>query len=95
MQVDKGAIKHVMSGANIMAPGLTSPGGSMEEAEEGEVVAIFGEGKVHAMAIGKLLMSTSDMFQAKIKFSREINKGIAIEMLHHLGDALYDYKINK
>ena len=27
VQVDKGAIKHVLSGSHIMAPGLTSPGG--------------------------------------------------------------------
>ena len=26
MQVDKGAIKFVLSGANIMCPGFTSPG---------------------------------------------------------------------
>jgi len=26
-QVDKGAIKHVLSGANVMMPGLTSAGG--------------------------------------------------------------------
>ena len=29
MQVDKGAIRFVISGANIMCPGFTSPGGSL------------------------------------------------------------------
>ena len=29
LQVDKGAIKFILSGANIMAPGLTSPGACM------------------------------------------------------------------
>lgn len=29
MQVDKGAIKFVLSGANIMCPGFTSPGGQL------------------------------------------------------------------
>jgi PUA domain len=30
-QVDRGAIKFVLSGANIMCPGLTSPGGALDE----------------------------------------------------------------
>jgi malignant T-cell-amplified sequence len=29
MQVDKGAIRFVLSGANVMCPGFTSPGGSL------------------------------------------------------------------
>ena len=40
MQVDKGAIKFVLSGANIMCPGLTSPGAKMTKLEEGTVVVI-------------------------------------------------------
>lgn len=31
VQVDRGAIKFVLSGANIMCPGLTSAGGFLEE----------------------------------------------------------------
>lgn len=30
LQVDKGAIKFILSGANIMAPGLKSPGARMD-----------------------------------------------------------------
>lgn len=30
-QVDRGAIKFVLAGANIMCPGLTSPGGALDE----------------------------------------------------------------
>ena len=30
LQVDKGAIKFILSGANIMVPGLTSPGARMD-----------------------------------------------------------------
>ena len=43
VQVDKGAIKFVMSGANIMCPGLTSPGGYLpnENLEKGEPVVCF------------------------------------------------------
>lgn len=31
LQVDRGAIRFVLAGANIMCPGLTSPGGSLDE----------------------------------------------------------------
>lgn len=37
-QVDKGAIRFVLSGANIMCPGLTSPGAEMTDAPKGTVV---------------------------------------------------------
>lgn len=37
-QVDKGAIRFVLSGANIMCPGLTSPGAKMTEVPKGTVV---------------------------------------------------------
>lgn len=61
-QVDKGAIKFVLSGANIMAPGLTSPGGKMTPCEKNSVVAIMAEGKQHALAIGVMKMSTNEMY---------------------------------
>ncbi|KAF5951338.1 hypothetical protein HYC85_009282 [Camellia sinensis] len=62
LQVDRGAIKFVLSGANIMCPGLTSPGGALDDdvAEE-TPVAIMAEGKQHALAIGFTKMSAKDM----------------------------------
>lgn len=42
VQVDKGAIKFVLSGANIMCPGLTSPGARMDTAlPENTIVVSF------------------------------------------------------
>lgn len=42
VQVDTGAIKFVMGGANVMCPGLTSPGGKLEEDfEEGSSLTTF------------------------------------------------------
>lgn len=61
MQVDKGAIKFVFSGANVMCPGLTSAGGKMDDVQKGQIVAITAEGKEHALAIGETLMSTEEM----------------------------------
>ena len=81
MQVDKGGLKFVLNGANVMAPGLTSPGGAMEEVESGKPVQIVGEGKEHAMAIGITTMSTAEI--------NEKNKGFAITNLHVLNDGLW------
>lgn len=62
IQVDRGAIKFVLSGANIMCPGLTSKGARMDVDLPAEtMVAIMAEGKENALAIGWLKMSTEDM----------------------------------
>lgn len=60
-QVDKGAIRFVLSGANIMCPGLTSPGALMTAVDKGTVVAIMAEGKEYALAIGVTTLSTEEM----------------------------------
>lgn len=82
MQVDYGAIKFVLRGSNIMCPGLTSPGGRMEDIPAGTVVQITAEGKEFACGIGLTTMSTKDI--------RESNKGICIENLHTIGDGLWE-----
>ncbi|CUM64763.1 uncharacterized protein PRCAT00002374001 [Priceomyces carsonii] len=85
VQVDRGAIKFVMSGANIMCPGLTSPGAKLpdESLEKDTIVTIYAEGKENALAVGKLTMSTDDI--------KSINKGIGIELIHYLGDGLWNF----
>lgn len=40
LQVDRGAIKFVLSGANIMCPGLTSPGGTLDDEVEAETPVV-------------------------------------------------------
>ena len=45
MQIDKGGIKFIINGANVMCPGLTSAGGKMDEVPENTVVGIYAEGK--------------------------------------------------
>lgn len=84
-QVDKGAIKFVLSGANIMCPGLTSPGAKMtDNVEKDKLVAIMAEGKEHALAIGQMKLSTDEI--------RKINKGVGVETLHYLNDGLWHMK---
>mmetsp|Transcript_6980 Transcript_6980/g.25731 ORF Transcript_6980/g.25731 Transcript_6980/m.25731 type:complete len:184 (-) Transcript_6980:200-751(-) len=85
LQVDSGAIRFVLSGANIMCPGLTSSGAHMEDdIEEDTAVAIYAEGKQHALALGLTKMSTKDM--------KAINKGIGVDNMHHLNDGLWKMK---
>ncbi|CAA3008637.1 malignant T-cell-amplified sequence 1 homolog [Olea europaea subsp. europaea] len=82
LQVDRGAIKFVISGANIMCPGLTSAGGALDDEVEAETpVAIMAEGKQHALAIGFTKMSAKDI--------RNVNKGIGVDNMHYLNDGLW------
>ncbi|ORX84777.1 hypothetical protein K493DRAFT_291721 [Basidiobolus meristosporus CBS 931.73] len=82
LQVDRGAIKFVLSGANIMCPGLTSPGARMDVSlPEDTVVAIAAEGKENILAIGHTKMSTDDI--------KSKNKGIGVDNIHYLGDCLW------
>lgn len=82
LQVDKGAIKFVVKGANIMCPGITSAGGSIPESLPVDTpVQIMAYGKQLPLAIGITKMSTDDM--------KSINNGIAVEVLHSLGDGLW------
>lgn len=83
VRADKGAIKFVLSGANVMCPGLTSKGATLhDELGEGEPVAVMAEGvEDEAMAVGVMVLSTADV--------RGVNKGIAVELTHYLNDGLW------
>lgn len=97
VQVDRGAIKFVLSGANIMhvslrrrltnrCPGLTSKGARMEDdIPMDAIVAVMAEGKEHALAVGLMKMSSGDI--------RSVNKGIGVETLTYLGDPLWQLKL--
>ena len=67
LRIDRGAIRFVLSGATLMTPGLTSPGGRLpnapedaekrygdKELEKGEVVVVEAEGKENACFVGVL-----------------------------------------
>ncbi|KAF2762038.1 translation machinery-associated protein 20 [Pseudovirgaria hyperparasitica] len=98
LRIDRGAIRFVLSGASLMVPGLTSPGGRLpgeavadggsdfrygkEELDEGDVVVIEAEGKETACFVGQLAMGTADMKTKK--------KGQACRAGHYLGDGLWN-----
>lgn len=83
VQVDRGAIRFIISGANVMAPGLTSAGGRLPEnrLEKGTIVAIDSQGKSTQVSVGALTMPSDQIAAA--------GKGIAIDNLHYLGDDLW------
>ncbi len=81
MQTDKGAIKHILSGSDVMCPGLTHPASKMADVPVGTIVALMAEGKEHAMGIGITTMSTDDI----MKF----NKGVGIRLLMNLNDGMW------
>ena len=80
-QVDAGAIKFILSGANVMAPGLNSKGGRMDDVEKDAIVGIYAEGKQHSLGIGQALASTKEI--------QSVNKGVATELIHYLNDGLW------
>jgi predicted RNA-binding protein (TIGR00451 family) len=76
IKVDERAAKHIVSGADVMIPGITS----YEEFKDGDaVVTLDLEG--HAIASGIALLGSSELKQA--------GKGRAIRSIHWLGDEHY------
>ena len=88
--IDRGAIRFVLSGATLMAPGLTSAGGQLPdkdaEFKEGDVVAVEAEGKSEACLIGQLRMGTEEI--------REKKKGVVMDQGHYLGDGLWKMELD-
>jgi predicted RNA-binding protein (TIGR00451 family) len=96
IRCDRGAIRFVLSGAPMMAPGLTSVGGRLpdpgnkgedakygtDDINKGKVVVIEAEGKENACMVGILNQGTKEM--------KEKKKDAALEgTFHFLGDGLW------
>lgn len=78
VQIDRGAIKFMLAGANMMAPGFLSPGGILPEGlEKDALVAIHAEGKQHAAGIGRMAASSEEI--------RKAGKGVAVEVVCWVG----------
>ena len=90
VRIDRGAIRFVLSGATLMAPGLTSTGGRLPEAEhalkEGDVAVVEAEGKEEACLVGPLRMGTEEI--------REKKKGVVMDGGHYLGDGLWKMAVD-
>ena len=91
VRVDRGAVRFVLSGATLMAPGLTSTGGQLPEPGQGElqagdVAVVEAEGKQEACMVGMLRMGTEEI--------REKKKGVVMDLGHYLGDGLWKMRID-
>lgn len=85
VKVDRGAIRFLLTGVNMMCPGFTSAGGYLPPADQELVadtpVAIFAEGKEHPAAVGIMKLSSEEI--------KKVNKGIGVEVRTYLGDGLW------
>jgi PUA-domain protein len=76
--VDMGAIRFVMNGADIMAPGITEADPALAS---GDWCWIRDEKNGQPLAIGKCVMSGPEMSGN--------TKGKAVAMIHHIGDKMW------
>ncbi|KAL1977010.1 hypothetical protein VTN31DRAFT_3292 [Thermomyces dupontii] len=90
LRVDRGAIPFILSGAALMAPGLTSAGGWLPDSDHalqaGQVVAVGAEGKEEVCLVGPLKMGTEEIKQKK--------KGVVMDDGHYLGDGLWKLNLD-
>ena len=78
--VDMGAVKFMCNGANVMRPGIRS----FVEFEKGQIVCIIEESRKNFLAVGRALVSSSEM--------AGLSKGIVIENLHYISDSYLEAK---
>jgi PUA domain protein len=77
--VDEGAVKFVLNGADIMAPGVVD---ADPQVKPGDAVWIREEKHGRPLAVGLAIMSGPEMAAAE--------KGKAVRSVHHLRDKLWD-----
>jgi PUA domain protein len=77
--IDEGAVKYIIKGADVMRPGISKYD---EWGEAGKLVVVREDKKSRAAAVGKTVVSSSEM--------AELKKGNCITNLHHVGDRFWD-----
>lgn len=80
--VDMGAVKFMAKGADVMSPGITD---ADPEIKKGDFVIIVDETHHKPLAIGRSLISGSEMIQN--------TKGKAVKTIHYIGDEIWDLEI--
>lgn len=103
IRIDRGAIRFVLSGATLMAPGLTSKGGRLPEPKEGDEGVdeeghwsreLEKEEPVVIMAEGKEHACAVGLLVAGTKEVKEKGKGPVVEDAHFLGDGLWKLNVD-
>jgi len=80
--VDKGAVRFVSKGADIMSPGIVD---ADPEIKEGELVIIAEETHGKALAIGRALMDGTTMAGS--------DSGKAVKSITYVGDKLWNMEV--
>ena len=107
LRVDKGAIKFVFGGANIMCPGLTSSGATIHDEVDADtpvVRPLYFMRRRNALTLpprtqaiyaeGKEHALAVGLTKMSTSDMRSINKGHGVETLHNLNDGLWkDYTL--
>ena len=75
-----GAIKFVINGADIMAPGIVDADNKIKENDQ---VWICDEKNNKPLAVGIALMTGAQMIIKK--------KGKAVKIIHHVGDNIWNF----
>jgi len=104
IRIDRGAIRFVLSGATLMTPGLTSPGGRLPDpsVKEGDTTSNDGYGGreyeagevVVVDAEGKETACMIGVLKMGTKEMKVKKKGPGIENGHYLGDGLWEMSFN-
>jgi len=77
VEVDDGAIKYILNGADVMAAGITK---CDENIKKGDIVWVRDQRSL-PIAIGIALMDGKEMMEAK--------KGKTVKNIHHIGDKIW------
>lgn len=77
--VDKGAMPHIINGADVMKPGIIY---ADESIKKGEFVYVVVEEKETPLAVGIALVDGKEM---------KNGKGKAVRNIHHLKDKIWKY----
>ncbi len=77
--VDKGAVRFVTNGADVMAPGIVDADDTIQKED---IVWVCDEQHKKPLAVGKAVITGIEM--------KEASSGKAVEMLHYIGDTLWN-----
>ncbi len=75
--VDEGAVKHILNGANVMAPGIVD----VSDFSAGDVVTVWSPDRKAPIAVGEALMDSQHIMRRR--------RGKAVLNVHHAGDDIW------
>ena len=78
VMVDMGAVKFMCKGANVMRPGIKK----FTEFEKGNVVCIIEESQHKFLAVGKAMVSSSEL--------ETMDKGEVVKNMHYISDKFWE-----